>query len=75
MTASSSTKNWMFIAADTMTRLESEIQRSWSWQLPSSGQPRVHVAPEPPVVIAPHIHKRGQKVFRGHLFRIGGSKK
>ncbi len=75
-TDSSSTTNWnwMFMASST-TYLESEIQQTWTWQPPSSGLPRIHAAPMLPVVVAPHIPKQGQKMFRGHLFGIGGSKK
>lgn len=54
--------------------LESELHRLWSWELPHCEPPLIHVAPALPVMVAPHIPKRWRKTFRGHLFKVGGSK-
>lgn len=79
MTDSSSSTDWRSMAdlmtSDTMTHLKSEMQRLRSWQPPYYEPPPIHVAPALPVVVAAHIPKRWQKTFRGHLFKIGGSKK
>jgi len=79
MTDSSSKADWMsmvnWLSSDTMTHLKDELQRLWSWQPPCSELPPIHVAPPPPVMVATHIPMRWQKAFRGHRFKVGGSKK
>jgi len=55
--------------------LKSDLQRLWSWQLQDSELPPIHVAPVLPVMVAPHIPMRWQKMFMRHGFKVGGSKK
>lgn len=65
--------NWL--SSGTMTHLEGEMQRLWSWELPHYEPPPIRVAPALPVVVTPHIPMRWQKTFMRHRFKIGGSKK